>query len=416
MSRLSVYIGIQSFSRFADVLAFFATSIWVVDQSGSAGDLATILALGLGVRILWAPFMGTLSDRLARTSVLIAMEGTRFIITTTFALWIFYGGYHFMALCFYTVFMSSLTALSRIIYPTVMANTLYQNSATRMFGHHQIMQSMADVFAGALGGWLFSAVDISFIFMIDGISYLTAAACLFFLIQQKNVPTSSDQENYTLRQGWHFIKSRPEVWQWAGLFILLSLFLAPVAMMTGLLSQKGMTYSSLEIGLLSSAFGVGMAWGALGISKLNHKNKSSSWGLVVAILFLGISVPGLFLSSHWPVALLSSLLIGAGLAFANVSMYAFVAQKVTQKFRGQVYGFIECAVLCARALGFLLWGHGVAQGHLSTAIIWNSVIIIPLSIFFIGRGRIFIIMKRFFYALIKKQAVVMKATNLSGSS
>jgi MFS family permease len=203
----------QAISRLGSAMAPVALAFAVLDLTGSAGDLGLVLTARMVPTIVFLLVGGVWADRLPRHRVMVAsnvvsgasqvVAGT-LLLTGTAELW------HLAALAAVNGASSAFfqPASAGIVPETVPSSLLQQANATL-----RLAVNSTTILGGALGGLLVAATNPGTAIVIDGGSYLLAAACLAAMRLRVGLRIESHSVLHELREGWRDFWSR--TWLWA---------------------------------------------------------------------------------------------------------------------------------------------------------------------------------------------------------
>jgi len=203
----------QAISRLGSAMAPVALAFAVLDLTGSAGDLGLVLAARMVPTIVFLLVGGVWADRLPRHRVMVAsnvVSGTSQVINGTLLLTGNAELWHLAALAAVNGASSAFfqPASAGIVPETVPSSLLQQANATL-----RLAMNSTTILGGALGGLLVAATNPGTAIVIDGGSYLLAAACLAAMRLRAGLRIESHSVLHELREGWRDFWSR--TWLWA---------------------------------------------------------------------------------------------------------------------------------------------------------------------------------------------------------
>jgi len=203
----------QAISRLGSAMAPVALAFAVLDLTGSAGDLGLVLAARMVPTIVFLLVGGVWADRLPRHRVMVAsnvVSGTSQVINGTLLLTGNAELWHLAALAAVNGASSAFfqPASAGIVPETVPSSLLQQANATL-----RLAMNSTTILGGALGGLLVAATNPGTAIVIDGGSYLLAAACLAAMRLRAGLRIESHSVLHELREGWRDFWSR--AWLWA---------------------------------------------------------------------------------------------------------------------------------------------------------------------------------------------------------
>ena len=137
------------------------------------------------------------------------------------------------------------------------------------------------------------------------------------------------------------------IFHWKGLFVILigisfiNFFLAPTSALMPLLVTNHFQGNAWHLGILDSAFGIGVVAGSLGLTAWGGFKKkivtslAGITGISIGTLIVGLAPAPLFL-----MAVAGMALMGLTIPFANGPFHALIQSKVAPEVQGRVFSTI----------------------------------------------------------------------------
>jgi DHA3 family macrolide efflux protein-like MFS transporter len=230
---------------------------------------------------------------------------------------------------------------------------------SRVAGLNQALFGVMNIVTPPAAAFLLSLLPIYGILGIDVATALLAILPLLLLPIPQPQDHHPQKEPYfaQLRAGFAY------VWRWRGaLYLLLgaaalNAVLSPASSLLPLLVAKHFGKGALELGLLESAFGVGMitggillsAWG--GFKRKIHTTLTGMIGMGMGVIALGMLPPGWFYG-----AVLAMGFIGVANPVTNGPLMAILQSTVTPEMQGRVFSLMGSIATGASPLGLALAG------------------------------------------------------------
>jgi MFS family permease len=380
-----LWIG-ESISLLGDQFYLIALPWLVLQVTGNALALGTIMALASVPRALFMLIGGAYVDRFSPRAVMFASNLVRMVLVALFALlvltnaiqlWMLYA----LALAFGVGDAFYFPAESAIVPALLeddqleMGNTLTQGVATlSMFVGPVLAGVVIAVFAGSGDGSTPSMEGIGIAFGLDALSFLGSLVTLWMMRHQHS--ESADKESNVLAsiQG-----GLAYVWEddiLRGLFILLvalNLFvIGPFDIGVPVLAKRNLAEGAAAFGILMSAYGGGALLGIILAGVLPRPKPEWFGGVLLGVTgLLGICLMLLVVSTSTPVVAAISLAMGTTMGYVNVKFMTWLQSWVEDKMMGRVMSLLMFASV------------GVAP--VSTAIA-GAVLNVNLVWLFIGAG------------------------------
>ena len=294
------------------------------------------------------PMAGVILDRLDRRKVMIASDLVRAIVALGFILCIHQSSNTLLFVLSALLMFASpfFTSGRNAILPVVAkgedlqpANALTQTTAWATTG------------VGALlGGTSVAAFGYEWSFVLNALSFLGSAACIYFFRTHPGEfvpPKSNTHRDFHPHQefveGLRYLKSEP---------LLLSIALIGVGWATGggaaqilfsVFGEKVFNRGPAGIGIIWSAAGFGLVVGGILANWLNKRLSFEGYKRTVSIAYIahGALYVAFALEQNFALALLFIGLSRAAGSTSSVVNYAKVLRYTDDKFRGRVFATME---------------------------------------------------------------------------
>jgi DHA3 family macrolide efflux protein-like MFS transporter len=381
-----IWIG-QQFSLFGSAIAQFALVWWLTQKTGSATVLATASLVAILPQILLGPFAGALVDRWNRKRVMIIADSFIALVSFILAL-LFWAG---KAEVWHIFLVQVLRALGGAFHwPAFSASTslmVPKEHLSRVAGLNQALYGIMNIITPPVAALLLSVIPIHMILGIDVATAVVAIIPLLFLpIPQPQAATKAEPYWAQFREGFRY------VWRWRGALYLLfavtilNALLNPAFSLLPILVTKHFGKGALELGLLESAFGIGVivgglflsAWG--GFKKKIHTSLAGMIGMGLGVVAIGLLPPPWFYG-----AILAMGVFGFANPITNGPLTAILQTAVAPEMQGRVFSLIGSLSAGASPIGLALAG---PMADLFGIQIW--FILGGMSLLFMGTVGLFI--------------------------
>jgi DHA3 family macrolide efflux protein-like MFS transporter len=258
------------------------------------------------------------------------------------------GGFHWPA----------MTASTTLMVP--------KEQFTRVQGMNQTLHGVNSIITPPLGALLLSLLPLNGIMAIDVVTATIAIVPLFFIAipQPERKPSAVAMANggrtnllQDVREGLAYI------WGWPAMVILLAsgtainFVLNPAFSLTPILVTQHFEGGAMQLGWMSSAFGVGMLIGGLTLSAWGgFRSKVLTMLLGAAITGVGVLAIGVAPSAWLWVGIAGMFLAGFGSPMTNGPLMAIVQGTVDPALQGRVITTISSVASAASPLSMVIAG------------------------------------------------------------
>jgi predicted MFS family arabinose efflux permease len=275
----------QSISEFGSGLgALTLLAILVLDASpAQMGVLETLRAFPA---LLVGLFAGVWIDRRRRKPLLIGADIGRALVLGLILLLTVAGLAKMIHLYVAAFLVGSLTILFKLAYHAYVPSLVRREQLVEANSKLGATESLAEIASPGLGGLLVQIVSVSFVLLLDAISYLASAFVVGLIRQPEPQPqrdTNDDSIWSEVVSGLRLVTAHPLLRATAGASATRSFFGGFFAALYGLFVLRELGLSPAILGLLIGAGGIGSLFGALLAGRFTNR---LGWGnaLIVASL------------------------------------------------------------------------------------------------------------------------------------
>jgi MFS transporter, DHA3 family, macrolide efflux protein len=359
-SYLIIWAG-QFASMLGSNLTSFALAVYVFRLTDSATTLGIILALGLLPAAVASPFAGSLVDRWGtRRTLLISGIGSM-LITLTLAPLLATDTFRVWQVYIIVMVTSILTALQVPALGALTPQLVPKEQLGQANGLRMVAIAVSQVLAPVTAGFLFLAIGLTGIVIMDVISY-GAAIVTVYLVRvphQRSAPAADERKSTLLSEfgeGWRFVTAR------RGLLTLL-FFLASVNFSAGfielLISPLVLSFaSSKALGIVLSTGGVGMIIAGVAVSVSGGPRRRVRAVFMFALLFAVAAIAGALRPNVALVACAAFFAMGA-LVLINTTHQPIWQTKVAPDLMGRVMALLTMVGLIPQLIANVLAGLAV---------------------------------------------------------
>ncbi|NMO49774.1 MFS transporter [Actinoplanes sp. TBRC 11911] len=338
-ARLVSYAG--------DQIARTALLVAVFDRYG--GTAVGFLLIAATVPRLFGPALGALADRYDQRRIIVVCDLSQAVLYTAIAL-----------------LSPSLPVLLALVAAASVAATTFTPAGRSLLpdlvGRDRLGEANARLAVGvntglaagpALGGVLLSVAGLTPTLLLDVLSFLVSAALVAGLRPlARRGATTAQPLRAVLRDGLGVVRTNQVVRAVAFGFLLMVTFAALDNVALVPLVQDGLGAGPVAVGLLTSAYGVGMVAGPLLIARRADRVRIDLI-LYASLLAIGTGTILTGLSFAVVAAVAAQALAGAGAGWHNVAADTLVQRHVPADRLGTVFGTIYFFPYAAEMLAYV---------------------------------------------------------------
>jgi len=336
---LLIWLG-EVFSRIGDGLSQVALVWLVLEMTGSAAAIGTVMAVYTAAALFFGLPGGALADRWDRRRLMI-FSGILSAFFVALIPLLFNGGGLTLPVLAGLVFLLSCAsqffepALDATIPNIVPEGQLMTANALKM-----TTRQVGQLLGPALGGVLIGTIGTANVLFLDALSFLLIAAAIALTQLPRQAKASEKDLNVKnllldIREGFSFIKSKTVLLSVILMAVVANMAFAPLVVIAPLFVERVLQAGPQGFGYLLSCLSLGTLAGMLLLGALGGripKGKVIIGGFVLAGLAVGMTGATFRLYQ----ALASFFFIGGGIALINVPFLTVEQQLSPDSLRGKV--------------------------------------------------------------------------------
>lgn len=351
----------QAISVIGDVCSSIALSWWILEKTGSAAKLATIMSPAMLVSVFLLPLLGPLGDNYSRRKLILIGDGWRAIISLTLAAMAYYDIFSVGLLVVLYVMLALGTAFYRVGASSIVPQLVPPALLGKAIQQSQAISSTGTILGGVVGGVLVTWLGVGGAFLIDGISYVIAVAATFVIVV-KTIPTAPVKEGHPIsvwmgevKAGFRVVYKIPVRFWLSILAAFLNFAIAPTNIALPVLVKEARNMPPWFLGALASSRSLGVILAALMLGWINKKIYQDIL-LVFSIVMIGLGImmlpwtPNIFLPP------LMMFLIGAAFACFNITVSTQDALALPDNYRARAGSITSFMCHSTAPLGNMLGG------------------------------------------------------------
>jgi MFS family permease len=291
----------QTISRLGDSVFQIALAWWVLEKTGSAAAMGTVLIFTSVPLLLFTLLGGVAVDRFPRARLMVLSDSLRGLAVLVIAVLAFGQWLELWHVFLISFFFGLVDAVFQSAYAAIVPELIPAEIRASANSLTSISRELSGVLGPALGAAVVALGGTPLAFLVDALSFFVSATCLFPLAQCAVAPVCGPGASNvltSLKEG--FGTALGSTWLW--LTLLLSAFSGitlggPMNAALPLLVKEHLHADVTTLGLVLTLTAVGSVLGALWLGRVGHLRHrgiamyvGSIIGALTSVVF-GLPVP-----------------------------------------------------------------------------------------------------------------------------
>jgi MFS family permease len=366
----------QTVSRLGDNLHRIALAWWVLEETGSAAAMATVLVLTQVPMLIFLLIGGIVVDRFPRIRIMFLADVISGAIVTFIAVFSWFDILEIWHIYIASLLFGFMGAFFYPAYHSVIPQITPPDMLTSANSLNGLSQRMMGVIGPILGASLVAVGGTTLAFGIDALSFFISALCVYPILRAglyessrvenvsgtesrpKTIREAVKQGLADLREGWDAIISVPWIWITIVIFGFLNIMeSSPRAVSMPFLIKDDLGADVAVMGWFGSAFSVGYILSALILGQFKRLRRRGLLG------YLPILVNGLILLMFGLKFPIPALVFGMFVYGFSFNVFGLIWNNTLQEMvpnekLGRVYSIDALGSFILLPIGFALAGWG----------------------------------------------------------
>lgn len=338
-SFLLLWAG-QLVSQMGDRIHAIALMWWVLEKTGSAALMGTVLIFATVPSVLLAPIAGGYVDRWNRKAIIVGADLLRGGIVLVVAALAIRGTLEVWQILVATILMSATSVFFGPAVHATIPNLVRRTEITRANSLSQMCTQGTGIVGPAVGGVLVALWGVGGAFLLNGVSYLMSGLSEAFI----DIPptrTVGERTNILadLKQGFVFVRERPAIFGILKAAAVINFFTAPFAILIPIVARDILGRGAEALGFLMTSFSVGFLVASALLAAIREREHKHP------LIILGVGLAGaclvlLGLVMNYASYMILMACLGVLIGIANICIMAYFQAVVPDQVRGRVFGFM----------------------------------------------------------------------------
>ncbi|MGE5252055.1 MAG: MFS transporter, partial [Bacteroidota bacterium] len=364
----------QTTSRLGDSLHRIALAWWVLEKTGSATAMGTVLVLAQIPMLVFILVGGVVVDRFPRLRIMFLSDLLSGIVVVFIALFAWLDLLQIGHIYIASLIFGFLQAFFFPAYQAVIPQITPPDLLTSANSLNGLSFRLTGIVGPMIGAALVAAGGTPLAFTLDALSFFISAACVFPMLREPaheprvTAPLESTGPSMhsarailkrgfmDLREGWNAVISVPWIWMTILIFGFLNIMeSSPRAVSMPFLIKNDLGADVSLLGLLGSAFSVGYVAGSLWLGqykRIRHRGPLA-YGVTILngilLLFFGLKFP-------IPILVASMVIYGISFSIFGLVWNVTLQEMVPHYLLGRVYSIDALGSFVLLPIGYAIAG------------------------------------------------------------
>ena len=364
----------QTTSRLGDSLYRIALSWWVLEKTGSAVAMGTVLVFSQIPMLIFLLIGGVVVDRLPRIRIMFISDVLSGLVIAFVAVFSWLDLLQIWHIYVASMIFGFVEAFFFPAYQAVIPQITPPDVLTSANSLNGLSQRVTGIVGPALGAALVAAGGTSLTFGLDALSFFISALCVFPLLRS-NLDQVQRQENDSgtaagkgsakdsLRQGFRdlldgfkLVMTIPWIWITILIFGLINIMEAgPRAVAMPFLIKEDLGADVKLLGILGSAASLGFVLGMIWLGQYVRLHRRGVLGYL-AVVVTGASLLPFAFELPTPVLVISMFISGMSISVFALIWTHTLQEMVPGNMLGRVYSIDALGSFVLLPIGFSLSG------------------------------------------------------------
>jgi DHA3 family tetracycline resistance protein-like MFS transporter len=365
--RFALLLFGQTLSRLGDFVFQLALAWWVLEKTGSALVMGTVLIFALVPSILFGLAGGVAGDRFPRVAILLLSDVGRAVIMAAIALLAASGRLELWMVYGLNLLFSFADAFFQPAFMAIVPEITPADDLTSANALSSLSMQFARMVGPALGGALMAVGGTGVAFGFNAVSFFSSGLLLLPLLRTSRRPQPAGEASPTtpvsvfadLRAGWDVVIAQPILWVSILSYGFANILLAgPFSIGLPFLVKDVLGGDERMLGLLLASFPLGYALSSAYLGNVSHFR----WrGLMIYLALTGAGFGLGVFSLPLPVWVLfaAGMVNGAALEIGNMAWINTLQTLVPIDKLGRVSSLDNLGSFVLLPAGYALTGFAV---------------------------------------------------------
>lgn len=333
----------QTISRFGDHLYRVALAWWVLEKTGSAAAMGTVLIFTSVPMLIFILIGGVAVDRFPRARVMFFSDLLRAAVVGVITLLAFTNGLEIWHIYVASILFGFVSAFFQPAYIAIVPDIVSSDHRPSANSLTALSAQLTGILGPAAGAGIVAYSGTASAFALDAFSFIISAFCLLPLLRITPLPGNTPEQSNPrpnvltdFREGWRAVITIPWLWITILLAALMNLTeFGPYSVALPFLVKNNLGNDVQILGWLYSAGSIGSVLAAVW---LGHKTSLRRRGILAysGLVIWGLTTAALGLPMPIALLLTASFAVGASINVFNLIWVNTLQEMVPHEMLGRV--------------------------------------------------------------------------------
>lgn len=372
----------QTISRLGDNLYRIALAWWVLEKTGSAAAMSSVLIFSSVPMLIFLLIGGMAVDRFPRALVMLLSDILRCVLVGVVAMLAFTDKLELWHVYTASILFGFVAAFFQPAYFAIIPDILPSEGRPSANSLNSLSWQLAGIIGPALGASIVALGGTASAFALDAASFFIGGLCLLPSLRLILADTSPRPRSHPIEdfcEGWRAVISVPWLWVTITIASLLNLTMGPYTIGLPFLVKANLGNDVSVLGWFFSAGALGAVAASLWFGNA-VKFKRRGWTSYTALVIWGLTLLILGLPLGLPFLLFTSFVMAASVESFNLIWYNTLQEMVPHDLLGRVSSIDNLGSFVLMPIGYGLAGWAIDLMGVTTVFIVGGALTAFLSL------------------------------------
>ncbi len=359
-------------SYIGSMLCNFATSLFILDLSGSAIMMSLFLAYTTIIQLVLTPIMGAYSDRFSKKKCIVVCDFLFGITDLALAIILFMGvsnTYIWIAVIANATINTIVSSMAQPASSSIIPLIVHKDKLQKAYSLFSVLFDLTSIIGVISGATLYAIFGYKILLVINAATFIFASICELFIKVHEEKAEVKEKTDFMqeVKEGFTYLYERKELLAVAKCSVLINVCLTGIfAISIPYLINTHFDLHPMVLAVTSVGLSVGSIIGALiyGEKLIKKVSMAIQIGFTRLIFISIIFIVAYFLMQggyiHWTLfsglLFMGSLSLGFNGAYIQLPLNVSYAKRVDSNFMGRVMAIRSTLATVASPLAMVVAG------------------------------------------------------------